>query len=38
MQCLPPLQSHTMSNAEDPTLSYPYQLDARRLPRQLLPV
>ncbi|WP_212453438.1 hypothetical protein [Bradyrhizobium japonicum] len=34
----PPLQSHTMSNAEDPTLSYPYQLDARRLPRQLLPV
>ncbi|MCP3399285.1 hypothetical protein [Bradyrhizobium sp. CCGB20] len=34
----PPLQSHVMSNADDPTLSYPYQLDARRLPRQLLPV
>ena len=34
----PPLQSHTMSNAEDPSLSYPYQLDVRRLPRQLLPV
>lgn len=34
----PPLQSHTMSSAEDQTLSYPYQLDARRLPRQLLPV
>lgn len=33
-----PLQTHVMSNAEDPTLSYPYGLDARRLPRQLLPV
>lgn len=33
-----PLQTHTLSNAEDRSLSYPYRLDARRLSRALLPV
>ncbi|MCS3725526.1 hypothetical protein [Bradyrhizobium betae] len=33
-----PLQTHTLSNAENRSLSYPYNLDARRLSRGLLPV
>lgn len=33
-----PLQTHTLDNAQDMSLSYPYRLDARRLSRGLLPV
>lgn len=33
-----PLQTHTLNNAENKSLSYPYRLDARRLSRGLLPV
>lgn len=33
-----PLQTHSLSNAEDKSLSYPYGVDARRLSRAVLPV
>lgn len=33
-----PLQTHTLGNAENKSLSYPYRVDARRLGRGLLPV